>query len=168
MYDTFANSGIVTILPKKLLFCHEYLDKVAGIIEPMFLYPWVSSTTHIDDPLMSAFVNVITYYVTDEYVIGTVAGRVITDPCDIGKWHSDTGNGLRFVTTIHEDSRVQCGHEFFHIHMPLESGLIAMYKNAIHRRPAVQGGKRVLLSAAFYKRTEDVDLSCVLLEKLRK
>lgn len=161
----------VLLAPEVLMLDPEWLTVPAGIIRPR----WLTGRGLATEPgdllpnLLRHFLAIVRSIAPTDHTIGTLAGRVIDDPCEHGTWHTDTGTdrAVRYAVTVHTDPAAACGPEFRGLPGPLPSGHVAIYQRAEHRRPRRPRGRRVFLSAATYPAREDADLTCVLLADLR-
>jgi hypothetical protein len=100
---------------------------------------------------------------------GTIGGRYVTDPCEAGEWHADTGDApVRVaVTWALDDPGLKCGHEFAESG-PSLSGEVVAWSVEKRRRPHIPvATPRLFVSVALYTAGQEPDLSCPILAALR-
>jgi len=134
-----------------------------GLIEAT----WVSatfSTQNVVNSTFRIFLHLVLAEMRPGEHIGTAFAIRHSDACSAGQWHSDAGDGRRFVTCISADDS-PVNQEFLN-EDPLDSGLIAVYHKEVHRRPESVAGGRIFLSATLYQPGQKVDLSCPRLSGL--
>jgi hypothetical protein len=78
-----------------------------------------------------------------------------TEPTTAGTWHSDTGEGVRFVAAAGVPG---CAQEF--ADFTADPGDLVVYTTERHRRPATGSGLRAFMSATLYTAGQPVDLTC--------